>query len=210
MSQTRPLAEYGGSDPRCRPKCWRYFHSAALPLSPAPRAGLGPAAERSPWRARWLQSFQRSGHGDSINSGIGPRQNQPVRPDQLHQALGPRTVENLSRLTGVAALAQRRSARAVTRNRWSSGWRFAGETERLRLCQRRWTSDPRGCSVPSTRTYGGSTRAASRSPATDIPAAATTPIASSAAACRTGRSLTRRNPMKVSSSGPVGGFLPDP
>ena len=50
-----------------------------------------------------LQSFQQSGHGDIINSWIGPGQNQPITPDQLHQALGPQAVDNLSRLTGVAA-----------------------------------------------------------------------------------------------------------
>jgi uncharacterized protein YidB (DUF937 family) len=50
-----------------------------------------------------LQSFQQSGHGDIINSWIGPGQNQPITSDQLHQALGPQAVDNLSRLTGVAA-----------------------------------------------------------------------------------------------------------
>jgi uncharacterized protein YidB (DUF937 family) len=31
-------------------------------------------------------------------------QNQPITSDQLHQALGPQVVDNLSRLTGVAGL----------------------------------------------------------------------------------------------------------
>jgi uncharacterized protein YidB (DUF937 family) len=48
-----------------------------------------------------LQSFQQSGHGDVINSWIGPGQNQPIAPDQLHRALGPEAVDNLSRLTGL-------------------------------------------------------------------------------------------------------------
>lgn len=50
-----------------------------------------------------LQSFQQSGHGDIINSWVGSGQNQPITPDQLHQALGPQAVDNLSRMTGVAA-----------------------------------------------------------------------------------------------------------
>jgi uncharacterized protein YidB (DUF937 family) len=50
-----------------------------------------------------LQRFQQSGHGDIINSWIGSGQNQPITPDQLHQALGPQAVDNLSRLTGAAA-----------------------------------------------------------------------------------------------------------
>ena len=48
-----------------------------------------------------LRSFQHSGHGDVINSWVGPGQNQPIAPDQLHQALGPDAVNNLSRLTGM-------------------------------------------------------------------------------------------------------------
>ena len=48
-----------------------------------------------------LQRFQQSGHGNIINSWIGPGQNQPIAPDQLHQALGPDAVNNLSRLTGL-------------------------------------------------------------------------------------------------------------
>src|SRR5271166_2303194 len=48
-----------------------------------------------------LQRFQQSGHGDVINSWIGPGQNQPIAPDQLHQALGPDAINNLSRLTGL-------------------------------------------------------------------------------------------------------------
>jgi uncharacterized protein YidB (DUF937 family) len=50
-----------------------------------------------------LQSFQQGGHGDVMNSWIGPGQNQPIAPDQLHQALGPDAVSNLSRLTGLPA-----------------------------------------------------------------------------------------------------------
>ena len=48
-----------------------------------------------------LQSFEQNGHGDVINSWIGPGQNQPIAPDQLHQVLGPDAVNNLSRLTGL-------------------------------------------------------------------------------------------------------------
>lgn len=48
-----------------------------------------------------LQNFQQSGHGEVINSWIGSGQNQPIAPDQLHRALGPDAVNNLSRLTGL-------------------------------------------------------------------------------------------------------------
>ena len=49
-----------------------------------------------------LQRFQQSGHGDIINSWVGPGENQSITPDQLHQALGPEAVNNLSRMTGAA------------------------------------------------------------------------------------------------------------
>jgi uncharacterized protein YidB (DUF937 family) len=49
-----------------------------------------------------VQRFQQSGHGDIINSWIGSGQNRAITPDQLHQALGPEAVNNLSQLTGAA------------------------------------------------------------------------------------------------------------
>src|SRR5438046_792844 len=48
-----------------------------------------------------LQRFQQSGYGDIVNSWIGTGQNQPIAPDQLHEAIGPETVDELSRPTGV-------------------------------------------------------------------------------------------------------------
>ena len=50
-----------------------------------------------------VQQFQQNGHGDVINSWVGSGQNQPITPDQLHQALGPDAVNNLSRMTGVSS-----------------------------------------------------------------------------------------------------------
>lgn len=49
-----------------------------------------------------LQRFQQNGYGDLINSWIESGQNQPIAPDQLHGALGPGAVSNLSRLTGLS------------------------------------------------------------------------------------------------------------
>ena len=50
-----------------------------------------------------VQQFQQNGHGDVINSWVGSGQNQPINPEQLHQALGPDAVNNLSRMTGVSS-----------------------------------------------------------------------------------------------------------
>lgn len=75
--------------------------------SPAPPGAAAPASAQPGGLlgglSGLLQSFEQSGHGDIINSWIGPGQNQPITPDQLHQALGPQAVENLSLLTGIAA-----------------------------------------------------------------------------------------------------------
>ena len=49
-----------------------------------------------------VQRFQQSGHGDIINSWIGAGQNRAITPEQLHQALGPEAVNNLSQMTGAA------------------------------------------------------------------------------------------------------------
>src|SRR5215207_7315245 len=56
-----------------------------------------------------LERFQQRGYGDTIGSWIGRGQNQPIAPDQLQEALGPETVNDFARQTGVSedeALAQ--------------------------------------------------------------------------------------------------------
>jgi uncharacterized protein YidB (DUF937 family) len=77
--------------------------AAASPASPSAPASGQPQGGLLGGLSGLLQSFQQSGHGDIMNSWIGSGQNQPITPEQLHQALGPQAVDNLSRLTGVAA-----------------------------------------------------------------------------------------------------------
>jgi uncharacterized protein YidB (DUF937 family) len=48
-----------------------------------------------------LQRFQQNGYGDIVNSWIGTGPNRQIAPDQLHQALSPETVDELSQQTGV-------------------------------------------------------------------------------------------------------------
>ena len=48
-----------------------------------------------------LQRFQQSGYGDIVSSWIGTGPNRSIGPDQLHQALGPDTVDELSQQAGV-------------------------------------------------------------------------------------------------------------
>ncbi|AWN53591.1 YidB family protein [Methylobacterium sp. 17Sr1-1] len=48
-----------------------------------------------------IDRFRRGGLGEMIESWIGPGHNRPIQPQQLAQALGPDTVETLSRQTGM-------------------------------------------------------------------------------------------------------------
>ena len=48
-----------------------------------------------------LEQFQRSGHGDIMDSWVSTGPNRPIQPHQLESALGRDTVDNLSRQTGL-------------------------------------------------------------------------------------------------------------
>lgn len=49
-----------------------------------------------------VQSFERGGLGDVIGSWIGSGSNQQIAPNRLADALGPDTVDELSRETGLS------------------------------------------------------------------------------------------------------------
>jgi uncharacterized protein YidB (DUF937 family) len=48
-----------------------------------------------------LQQFQQRGHGDTIDSWVGTGPNRAISPTELHEALGPDTVDHLSQQTGM-------------------------------------------------------------------------------------------------------------
>jgi uncharacterized protein YidB (DUF937 family) len=48
-----------------------------------------------------LEQFQRNGHGDAMQSWIGTGPNRSIEPHQLGEALGPDTLSELSRRTGL-------------------------------------------------------------------------------------------------------------
>lgn len=50
-----------------------------------------------------VEQFTQAGHGGAINSWIGNGQNQPIAPHDLGAALGPETVGQLSRQTGMGS-----------------------------------------------------------------------------------------------------------
>jgi len=48
-----------------------------------------------------MQQFQAQGFGDTIKSWIGTGPNQPISPDQLHQAVGPDLMAQLATKLGM-------------------------------------------------------------------------------------------------------------
>lgn len=66
-------------------------NSGATPMPGGGMGGLGGL----------VQSFQRAGHGDVLQSWIRPDQNHEISPNQLGEAIGYGTVDDLSRQTGM-------------------------------------------------------------------------------------------------------------
>lgn len=48
-----------------------------------------------------VDQFRRNGFGDQVDSWVGRGQNKAIAPDQLAQALGPDTIDQLGRETGL-------------------------------------------------------------------------------------------------------------
>jgi uncharacterized protein YidB (DUF937 family) len=49
-----------------------------------------------------VQQFQQSGHGDVINSWVGPGANKPIPPSELASALGADQINTLTAQTGLS------------------------------------------------------------------------------------------------------------
>jgi uncharacterized protein YidB (DUF937 family) len=49
-----------------------------------------------------IQTFHQKGLGDQVNSWVGTGQNQPISPEQVHNALGSDTVQQLADKAGVS------------------------------------------------------------------------------------------------------------
>lgn len=58
-----------------------------------------------------INQFQQNGFGDTVNSWVGTGPNQSISPDQVHQALGPDLLQQLSAKSGLSVqdLAQKLS-----------------------------------------------------------------------------------------------------
>ena len=49
-----------------------------------------------------MSKFQNAGHGEAVNSWIGKGPNQPIQPTQVGAALGPATISDLARRSGLS------------------------------------------------------------------------------------------------------------
>lgn len=58
-----------------------------------------------------INQFQQNGFGDTVNSWVGTGPNKSISPDQVHQAIGPDLLEQLSAKSGLSVqdLAQKLS-----------------------------------------------------------------------------------------------------
>jgi len=48
-----------------------------------------------------LEKLQNAGHGETVKSWLGPGQNEPIEPGQLHSALGQNTVSQAAQQAGM-------------------------------------------------------------------------------------------------------------
>lgn len=76
--------------------------TAGSPASTPSEPGAGPGGGLLEGLGGLLTRFQQAGHGDVINSWIGPGQNQPIAPNQLGSALGSDVIKALSQRTGLS------------------------------------------------------------------------------------------------------------
>lgn len=82
--------------------------AAALTALLAPRPGAASAGQAAPSAPQassggldvLINQFKQNGLEDVINSWIGTGQNQAVSPNQLREALGQKTINDLSRQSG--------------------------------------------------------------------------------------------------------------
>lgn len=71
--------------------------------APAPQPGAAPASGGLfGGLTDLVQKFQTAGHGDAVNSWVGPGANAPIQPAQVGSALGQQTISDLARQSGLS------------------------------------------------------------------------------------------------------------
>jgi uncharacterized protein YidB (DUF937 family) len=76
--------------------------SSAAPAAPAPQQFAPPGGGLFGGLSDLVQKFQTAGHGDVVNSWVGPGANAPIQPAQVGSALGQQTISDLARQSGLS------------------------------------------------------------------------------------------------------------
>jgi uncharacterized protein YidB (DUF937 family) len=77
---------------------------SATAQQPVPQGGAGAASPDGGLLrglGGLLEKLQNAGHGETVKSWLGPGQNQPIEPGQLHSALGQKTVSEAAQQAGM-------------------------------------------------------------------------------------------------------------
>ena len=75
---------------------------SAAPAAPAPQQFAPPGGGLFGGLNDLVQKFQTAGHGDVVNSWVGPGANAPIQPAQVGSALGQQTISDLARQSGLS------------------------------------------------------------------------------------------------------------
>jgi uncharacterized protein YidB (DUF937 family) len=83
----------------------KMFGGSSSAPAPAPQTSAAPAGAGGGLLgglSGLVQKLQNAGHGDVVNSWIGPGANAPIQPSQVGSALGQQTISDLARQSGLS------------------------------------------------------------------------------------------------------------
>jgi uncharacterized protein YidB (DUF937 family) len=111
----------------------KLFGGSSAAPAPAPQQSAAPGGGGLLGGLSGLvQKFQNSGHGDVVNSWVGPGANAPIQPAQVGSALGQQTISDLARQSGLSEqelLAQLAQALPGIVNRLTPNGRLPTQSE---------------------------------------------------------------------------------
>ena len=81
---------------------FKHANSGAQPSSPTTTPASDQGGDLAGGLGGLLNQFQQSGLGDVMKSWIGTGPNQPISPNQLGSALGPKIIQVLAQKTGMS------------------------------------------------------------------------------------------------------------
>ncbi len=67
-----------------------------------------------------VSEFEKNGLGATVKSWVGSGPNQPISPNEVHKALGPELLQQLSEKSGLSVQEWQRSSRKYCPKLWTS------------------------------------------------------------------------------------------